>query len=133
MLTDHPIVRMPMGPGIDKSEALLGALRAEGRIRIDTRANGPFREYVYELTTPVEIDPGNARYRATEEAVEWVRDKTARELSLETHVYSRSWRNETDGQVLDIYSDLLDDEEYEVVRKGLLDAAGLIHDAFGTS
>jgi len=130
VLTDHPIVRMPMGPGIDKSEALLAALQGEGRIRIDTRANGPFREYVYELTAPVEIDPGNARYRAIEEAVEWMRDKTAGELSLETHVYSRSWRNEIDGQVLDIYSDLLDDDEYEEVRKGLVQAAGLIHGAF---
>jgi hypothetical protein len=132
ILTDHPIVRMPMGPGIDKSEALLGALQREGQIRVGTRANGPFREYVYELTTPVEIDPSNARYRAIEEAVEWVRDKSAGELSLETHLYSRSWRSGADGQVLDIYSDLLDDEEYESVRKGLVDAAGLIHDAFGT-
>jgi hypothetical protein len=132
VLTDHPIVRMPMGPGIDKSEALLGALQGEGRIRIGTRANGPFREYIYELASPVEVDPSNPRYRAIEEAVEWVRDKTAGELSLETHLYSRSWRNEADGQVLDIYSDLLDDEEYEGVRKRLADAAGVIHDALGT-
>jgi hypothetical protein len=132
VLTDYPIVRMPMGPGIDRSEVLFGALQSEGKIRIGSRPNGPFREYIYELAMPVEIDPSNPQYQAIEEAVEWVRSKTAGELSQETHLYSRSWRNETDGQVLDIYSDLLNDEEYDEVQKGLAEAAGLVHDAFRT-
>src|SRR5262245_40446625 len=77
VLTQHPIGGLPRGPGIDQGRELLLGLQQEGKIKITTRPNGPYQEYVYELTKPVEIDPTRPRYKAIEEAVEWVRDKSA--------------------------------------------------------
>jgi hypothetical protein len=130
VLTQHAIVRMPLGPGVHEGKSILEALQEEGRMRISSRAVGPYQESVYELAGPFEINPDDARYRAVEEAVEWVRNKTAVELSEETHVYSRSWREAKDGEVLDIYADLLDDEECAQVRDEVAHAEALVHATF---
>ena len=97
-------------------------------IRITTRPNGPYREYVYELAGPAEIDPSNPRYQAVEKAVAWVRNKSAVELSEESHLYSRSWREGRDGQVLDIYADLLDDDKYALVGQEVAKAEALVNE-----
>lgn len=130
VLTQHPIVRMPYGPGIHGAGTILPMLVKQGRIRISTRALGPYREYVYELAAPLQIDPNDQRYRAVIEAVEWIRDKPAVELSEETHLYSRSWREARDGDVLDIYQDLLEDDEYTRVRQDIAQAEALVDAVF---
>jgi hypothetical protein len=63
------------------------------------------------------VDLSNPRYRAVEKAVKWVEGKTAPELSRETHDYSRSWQMGSDGDELNIYVDLMDDEEYASMRR----------------
>jgi hypothetical protein len=130
VLTQHSIVRLPLGPGIDQSAAILRALQQDGLLRVTTRPLGPYQEQVYELAGRFEIDPNDPRYQAIEEAVEWVRGKSAVELSEETHVYSRSWRQAKDGEVLDIYADLLDDEELAQVKQEVTQAEALVNAAF---
>jgi hypothetical protein len=130
VLTTHPIVRMPLGSGIHEAKGILQELQEEGRIRITTRPNGPYEEHVYELASKFEINPEDPRHKAVEDAVEWIRNKSAVELSEETHVYSRSWRQAKDGEALDIYADLLDDEEYTQVGQEVAQAEALVNATF---
>jgi len=130
VLTQHPIVRMPLGPGIDQGATIIQALQEDGTLNVSTRPVGPYREHVYELVKPFEINPADPRYQAIEEAVEWVRNKSAVELSEETHVWSRSWRQAQDGDVLDIYADLLEDDELGQVKQNVGQAEALVHGAF---
>lgn len=130
-LTDYPIVRLPQGPGIDGGDELLTELEREGRIEITEQSNGPYREQVFSISRSVELDPDDPRFRAIEEAVKWIEGKTGAELSAITHEYSRSWRQSTDGDVLDIYSDLLSDSEYQRVQQALVEAEDLVNGAFG--
>jgi hypothetical protein len=130
VLTQQPIVRMPLGPGIHEAKSILEALQQEGKIRVSARYNGPYQESVYELTSRFEINPADPRYQAVEQAVEFVRDKTAVELSEETHLYSRSWRMAKDGEILDIYADLLSDDEESQIGRAVTEAETLINAAF---
>jgi hypothetical protein len=130
LLTQQPIVRMPWGPGVHDGKSILEALQHEGKLKITPRRTGPYQEAVYELVSPFEINPGDSRYQAVEQAVEFVRGKSAAELSEESHVYSRSWRESKEGEVLDIYSDLLDDDEYAQVTASVREAEALVHAAF---
>jgi hypothetical protein len=79
---------------------------------------------------PFQIDPTSLRYQAIESAVEQVRNKSAAELSEETHVFSRSWQAGRDGQELDIYSDLSDDMEYQQVQEDARQSQELVYGVF---
>jgi hypothetical protein len=115
LLTDWPIARLPQGPGIDQSSVLFGNLIRSGYITIEQTHEGPFPEYRYRLT-PVGKDatrpPEDAR-DAIEKAASFCLSRTAEELSLLTHERSRSWIEGQDGEVLDIYIDLIPDEDLE--------------------
>lgn len=113
ILTSYPLVRLPFGPAIDDGPGLIAELVREGKLRVGSQPNGPYKETVFELAQPFQIDPNGPRYQAIEEAVEQVKSKTAVELSEETHLYSRSWQEGQNGQELDIYADLLDDVEFQ--------------------
>jgi hypothetical protein len=56
--------------------------------------------------------PEDAR-DAIEKAASFCLSRTAEELSLLTHERSRSWIEGQDGEVLDIYIDLIPDEDLE--------------------
>ena len=134
-LTTYPIVRMPMGPGIDNSKNLLDELMADGYIKIGEQYNGPHKENVYELVKPYPFSDSDPSTEATREAIQkavlWTKDKTAAELSEETHAYSRSWREGKDGEELDIYIDVLSEEDYEHMQARRANAEALINDVFG--
>ena len=102
VLTSYPVVRLPFGPAIDDGPHLIAELMREGRLRVGQQPNGPFKEAVFELAQPFQIDPNSTRYRAIEEAVDLVKSKSAGELSEESHVFSRSWQAGQLGQELDI-------------------------------
>ncbi len=116
-LTDYPIVRMPHGPGIENGDQLIRELISESRIQTTEHPIGPYTETAYELCQKYEVNPTDPQYRAVEEAVEFVKDRSASELSDLTHQYSRSWQQAADGQEQDIYLDLLSDEEYQHIRQ----------------
>ena len=117
VLTAHPIVRAPQGPFIDDGERLIEELRHEGALSIGTAPVGPFQETVYRLETQREIDPETPRGRAVHQAVELVINRTAAELSDLTHEHSVSWQTTENGREMDIYLDLLSDEQLAEMRR----------------
>ena len=130
LLTMHPIVRMPHGPGVHNGERLLQELVEEGELRVTAEPIGPYEQTVYEAARPFEVQPDDPCYQAIREAVDFVEGRTAAELSELTHEYSRSWRAAADGEELSIYLDVLDDREYETLRSRLERAQTLVDAAF---
>ena len=122
VLTEYPIVRLPLGPCIDDVNDLLAELVDEGRISISKAPNGPFEEFVYRHVDPVpSIDDSTPRGRAIRQAISFVEDKTAAELSEITHEHSPTWQTTPDGSEMNIYLDLVDENEFKTVRKRLRD------------
>jgi hypothetical protein len=115
ILTDWPIARLPEGPGIHNSSELLGGLVQEGCLTIERAHEGPYPECRYRLTEKAAAGPAlpeDAR-RAVKQAAEYALPLRAAELSQVTRERSRSWRQGSDGQVLNIYIDLIPEDEYE--------------------
>jgi len=130
-LTDYPIVRLPQGPGIDQAEQLLSELQQEGRIRVTHKLRGPYPEHVYECDANIEMEPNSARTRAINEAVQMIEAKTAAQISEEVHEFSRSWQEAKDGEELNIYVDLVDDEDAQALESQRDEVKDLMHAVFG--
>lgn len=111
VLTDYPIVRLPNGPCIDDYEILLEELARDGRIAISTRPLGPYSETVYRLVEDRPVEHDSARASAIMSAVEFVESHSAVELTEITHEHSRSWQETPNGKEMNIYADLLSDEQ----------------------
>src|SRR5439155_18549883 len=113
-LTNWPIVRMPHGPGIDCGDELIAELAMSGILELKSVPEGPWTTTRYRL---IDSERGGDRLSAAEtrpikQAVDFVRKKTAAELSELTHEHSRSWTEARDGQPLDIYIDMIPDDEF---------------------
>lgn len=116
-LSDWPIVRMPYGPGIDGSDELIREMADEGTINAVSRFDGgPFPSNEYRIAeskkTPSTLLSLEA-ISAIQKAVAFVQDKSSAELSTLTHERSRAWQEAADGEILDVYIDLMSDDEYE--------------------
>jgi hypothetical protein len=114
LLTTWPIARLPEGPGIDQSQKLFDYLVKEGFLTIDLFHEGPYPEYQYKLTEKgrnVQPPSPDARH-AIRQATDFCYPKTGAELSQLTHDKSRSWNHAKNGEILDIYIDLIPDDEY---------------------
>lgn len=131
LLTGYPIVRMPKGPGIDRGDDLIHQLIADGRIVLGSRPVGPYEETVFALADTYRIDPSDPRHQAVVSALEWIGDKTAKEVCELIHEFSRSWQQATDGAVLPIYIDLLSEEEYRLTQVAGAETDELFRAAFG--
>jgi hypothetical protein len=119
-LTQWPIVRMPNGPGIDRGFQLLSDLQTHGLIRLSSVSVGPFTEQKATLAsnqTCTSLD--GPAMDAIRDAVAFVQSQSASELSAFSHDYSRSWNTVGNGEELDIYSDLIPDDEYAVLTRSL--------------
>jgi hypothetical protein len=113
-LTNWPIVKMPCGPGIECGEELLNELVLSGLLAREHTTVGPYTATAYRLTEKPsrgEALPPQA-LRAIEQAVNFVKDKGAAELSDLTHEFSRSWNCAQEGQELNIYVDPIPDDEF---------------------
>lgn len=119
VLTDYPIVRLPNGPCIDDASDLLAELETDGAISITVGRAGPRTEYSYRLQRDWTFDPDSSDGKAIMSAIEFVDDRTAAEPSAFTHEHSRSWQTTPNGQEMDIYIDLIDEDEFERMRKGV--------------
>lgn len=122
-LTEWPIIRMPNGPGIDNADELFEELLAEGALEIESsrRPTDLQAPEVYHWTgkaAPEEPLP-EAALQAIREAMTFVRDKSALQLSEWTHELSRSWNFAKDGEQLNIYIDLIPEGEYLTQKKRL--------------
>lgn len=130
-LTDYPVVRLPFGPGIDDAPALVNELQDEGAIEIKTRSSDLYPETVFKLLAELKLDRKSARFAAIKHAVSYVKKRSAVQLSEETHVFSRTWQEASDGDELNIYLDLLTDEQYQRVKqstKEMTEAVGAVFD-----
>lgn len=120
-LSDWPIVRMPNGPGVDSAPSLLAELVSEGSIEIVSVPVGPFQAQEFRLKSDqlpnLPLDAIDAIRRGTK----LVLGKRARRLSEFTHEFSRSWNQAADGEELDIYIDLLSEDEYQRTRAETLE------------
>jgi hypothetical protein len=112
-LSDWPVVRLPRGPGIDQGHALLRELESEGRVSLVEEQRGPFTEVCCRPAAIGLPTLAETARQAIKEAVDFVRPLSAQHLGEISQEHSRSCRTTPDGQELDIYTDLLSDEEYE--------------------
>ena len=110
---------MPHGPGIDEGEELIQELKSVGAIRSIKVPAGRHKAEEYHLSdkeSPGESLPEAAK-DAIKEAVDLVKSQTAGVASETVHKFSRAWKNYPNGKVLDIYTDLLSDDEYQEGRR----------------
>jgi len=119
LLTDWPIARLPQGPGIDKRNSLVHGLEHQGYLTAEDWNDGPYPDVRFRLTDKgaQAINLPDDTRKSIKEAADFCKGKSGPELSQYTHDNSRSWRRGQDGDILDIYIDLItDDEEYETER-----------------
>ncbi len=116
VLTAHPIVRAPQGPFIDDAERLLDELQRDGFLAMSTAPVGPFEETVYHLSQPRTIARDTPRGRAIFQAVDFVVNRSAAELSDLTHEHSITWQTTENGREMDIYLDLVPSDDLARMR-----------------
>jgi len=132
ILSQYPIARMPKGPGIDQGDVLLAEMRGDGLIESREEQCGPYPENVYSIASEYNTHLlDDADIKAIQRALEWVDNKTGTQLSEMTHEHSRSWINAKNGDVLDVYQDLLSDEEFDKIAEIQSRAKGLVDSVFG--
>lgn len=115
-LTDANFARLPQGPGIDGGERILKELQEEGLLELESVHEGPYPENRYRLTSRgkgLVVDLPEKASVAIQRSVDFVRHKTASELSQFTHEYSKSWNQQTNGKLLDVSIDVIPDDEYQ--------------------
>jgi hypothetical protein len=132
-LTNHPIVHMPHGPGIDDGDELIEALIEDGVLDVSIeRPDELFPEQVFRLHRAYghSLEPDDLRLEAVAAALRWVNSKTPAELTAETHEKSRSWNETENGEEMDIYRDLLTDQEIARREKALHEAETMVSAVF---
>ncbi|MEX0710935.1 MAG: hypothetical protein WD278_01210 [Pirellulales bacterium] len=113
-LSDWPIVKMPFGPGIDQGDELLDELTRADVLRPKTCSVGPFVAVQYSAACPgVPESLSLEAISAIREAVDFVKDKSAGELTALTHEFSRSWNEAAFGEELNLYADISPQEVYD--------------------
>jgi len=129
-LSGWPIVHMPNGPGIDWCDRLLGELVADGLLEIKQVTKGKYAAFLFVAAqVPPRISLPEGSSEAIKKAVTLVDGKTAETVSEESH--RRAWERTKNGQEMDIYLDLQDDDEYRN-RAVLFEKLGpLVDDIFG--
>jgi hypothetical protein len=113
-LSTWPIVRMPRGPGIDRFDVLIGELLAEGAVETHQIECGEYEGFQFRIgraSPRRNVLPAGAE-EAIAYGVQQIKGKSATQVSEESHVVSRAWRESGDGEELNIYTDLLESAEY---------------------
>ncbi len=91
-LTDHAIVCMPNGPGIDDGREIIEQLVSGGFVRRTEQPVGPYAEDVYTLCSDAQLELNDEEKEAIVNAIQWVGDKTGTQISHESHERSVTWR-----------------------------------------
>ncbi len=111
-LSTWPIVKMPNGPGIDKFNLLVGEMLEEGWLTIDERLVGSCTGMVFAIgETPPPCGLDRNAVAAIKAGLSAVKGKSATEVSDESHKDSRAWNSAEMGRELDVYIDLVPEEE----------------------
>jgi len=134
-LSDWPVVKMRRGPGIMDGDRILEELVREGLVEVRTihdPATGPFPAQEYVLKTEVMPDLDLNAVEAIRDAVTFVQNKSVSELTELTHEYSRSWNSANEiGDELNIYVDLVDDQEFAELQQSLKETESVYQSVFG--
>lgn len=118
-LSAWPIVKMPEGPGIDRFNRLCGEMLEDGWLDLREQQSGPHTGMVFDLgETPPPCALDKNAVAAIRAGVA-VAGKWAATVSDESHRDSRAWNQAAMGKELDVYSDLLSNEELAELDKGL--------------
>lgn len=127
-LSNWPMVRTPSGPGIGDFDYLLSEMLADGWLTISEAEVGGFRSLVLSLgpNCPPPVLPADA-IEAIREGLNAIGGNSS--TSDQSHLQSRVWREAKDGEELDIYLDLIEDEE----RARLEADFAILASAFGSS
>ena len=133
ILTDWPMARMPEGPAIHNSRQLFAELKQDGFLLVEPIHDGFYPECRYRLTDKAKALPPlpSEVVSAIQRVVDFVRDKKGAELSDYTQEHSRSWKLASDGEILDIYVDLIPDDEYEQREKSIAETETVFEATFG--
>jgi len=126
VLSDYPIVRMPLGPGIESSESLFESLIADGLLHLGARSNGPYVEEVFTLLNNTPVSLTEDELASIREALNFVENLSGTEVSRRMHEYSKSWRSTAPGREMNIYADLLSDDDYNQMEIRQAEVAGRI-------
>lgn len=114
-LSAWPIVRMPHGPGVDCGDELISELIVSRVLERETVSEGPWSTSKFKIASS--DLPGDEltadEFDAIKQAAHFVQSKTATELSDLTHEHSRSWISACDGEHLNVYNDMIPDDEFE--------------------
>jgi hypothetical protein len=122
ILSECDFARLPQGPGIHQGDAILDAYRDQGLLDYELFHEGPYAEYRYRLSDRGRESLGELPSKvdsAIQRAVDFVRDKTATQLSQFTHEYSKAWNEGNNGDVIEIHIDVIPDTEYYQRQKEL--------------
>jgi len=132
-LTEWPIVRMPHGPGVEGFDELIAALVRSGILEAETTRVGPYPSTKYRATKKglQQRELSDNAVKAVRQAVEFIEGKTGAQLSDITHEFSISWNEAKDGVELNIYKDLLDDEEHAKMKGAVADLDTELEEAWG--
>ena len=116
MLTTYPIARLPQGPGVDQGEDLLFEMQCQDLIRVAVENSGQYSERVFTLIKQFMVNLTEEELAAVEHGLRMVENKTAKQVSDETHESSRSWKRLSNGKLMDIYEDLLTEDEIAAIE-----------------
>jgi hypothetical protein len=139
LLSKYPIARLTEGPAIDDADLLLISLERKGRITQGQQQKGGYPESVFALTQKPEAleDEAMDSIRA---AVRWVGNKTAYQVSDESHRLSRSWNERKNGDLIEVGNDALNDDDLkqsqaqvDKIQKNLDWASEAVGKVFGQS
>jgi len=121
LLTDWPMVKGPDGPKIELAQTLIEELVQEGALKQKPETVGPFRTVCYQPTgvRPAESNLSEAETAAVVAAVEFVGPRSDSELSALIAELARSWRTAAMGERLNIFPDVIPEEEYSRREKEL--------------
>jgi hypothetical protein len=112
LLTDWPMVKALDGPTIELGDTLIGELVQEGALSLERHMVGPFPTFRYKLTEKSSSALGEAEIAAMTRAVSFVKPKSDVELYLTIAEHARSWRSGRMGERLNIFADIVPDQEY---------------------
>lgn len=122
VLSEHPIVHMPEGPGIAGGDKLIRELAKDGVFEIYSQRKGPYPQEVYRLIGNEDTSLDQVSIAAIKQACVFVEGRSGSELSAITHDESRSWKNTANGEDMTIYQDVLTDDEFEEQRQRIAEA-----------
>jgi hypothetical protein len=133
-LSTWPIVRMPRGPGIDRFDALIGELLAEGAVETQQVECGEYEGFQFRLghVAPRRNVLPSGAAESIAYGVQQVARKSATQVSEESHAVSRAWREARDGEELNIYTDLLSPAEYSERMRRASEIAATLQGVWGS-